>query len=416
MSCNCSTPNQCDSPQTCLCGITLNIYNSTGVLVETVESNILNGEGGIYYQVFGSTAFSGQLGTGYTLTIYYNYALNRWEMSYYNETLELNIVIGVLYGLTSEDCPLSNCWDLDCIAVAFNVLGVFDSYFSWGGNYINGRKSYTFTSGWSGPDINYRVSWTPDSSTIVGTFAPPGTPAWVVEEEVNPGVWQPSGAFLFNDNQCPYGTYIVTFVGPDTRFSFTDLGVTGFDMKSTATDCGCCDTEVIVTIDGDEYTASVQYDEYGNILGYNGVTYYTFTIEETTYYLFFLDGQWVVKLTLSISGPTLANLNLTNECPFGAYNTFAYTSLSVKGIECFDCCDYYTPKNRNLLKKKKAIFVDEISSIRSKEIFGFKCGTDWDYLFKKHLIFDVLWCLPYGVLCEEDEQCLINNLNENCNC
>lgn len=416
MSCNCPTSNQCDSPQTCLCGITLSIYNSTGVLVETVESNILNGEGGIYYQVFGSTAFSSQLGTGYTLTIYYNALAGRWEMSYYNEDLELNIVIGVLYGLNYDDCPLSNCWDLDCIAVGFNVLGVFDSYFSWDGTYVNGKKSYTFTSDWSGPDINYKVYWTPDSSTVFSSGAPAGTPAWVLEFEVAPNVWQPAGAFLFNDNRCLYGTYIVTFGGPDTRFSFTDLGVTGFDMKSTATDCGCCDTEVIVTIGGTEFTASVQYDEYGNTLGYDGVTYYTFTIEETTYYLFFLDGAWVVKLALSISGPSLASLYLTNECPFGSYNTFAFPDFSVKGIECFDCCDYYTPRNRNLLKKKKAIFVNEISAIRSREIFGLKCGPEWSDLFKKHLIFDVLWCLPYGVLCDDDEQCLINNLNENCNC
>ena len=409
MSCTCSSTNQCDNLQTCLCGITLNIYNSTGVLVETIESNILIGEGGTYYEIVGSTAFSSELGTGYTLTIYYNYELDRWEMSYYNETLDLNIVIGVLYGLSDNDCPLSNCWDLDCIALGFNVLGVFDSYFPWDGDYINGKKSYEFTSDWSGSDINYSLSW---GLAPPVALAPAGTLCWILTDADTDQLV----GFLFGANNCPYGVYISNWNGDPTRFSFTDLGVSGFDMKSIATDCGCCDTEVIVTIDGEEYTASVQYDAYGNILGYEGVTYYTFTIEETTYYLFFLDGQWVVKLALSISGPTLANLNLTNECPFGAYNTFAFPSLSVKGIECFDCCDYYTPRNRNLLKKKKAIFVDEISSIRSKEIFGFKCGTDWDYLFKKHLIFDVLWCLPYGVLCDDEEQCLINNLNENCNC
>jgi hypothetical protein len=53
---------------------------------------------------------------------------------------------------------------------------------------------------------------------------------------------------------------------------------------------------------------------------------------------------------------------------------------------------------------------------KGKNLFGFKCGTSWDDLFRKHLIFDVLSCLPYGVICEEEEQCLINNLNENCNC
>jgi len=110
----------------------------------------------------------------------------------------------------------------------------------------------------------------------------------------------------------------------------------------------------------------------------------------------------------------------SGDCPYGAYTPYVIgettLNFSIKGVECFDCCDYDTPKNRNLLKKKKAIFVEEISSIRNKEIFGLKCGPEWDDLFRKHLIFDVLWCLPYGKICDEEQQCLINNLNENCNC
>jgi len=57
-----------------------------------------------------------------------------------------------------------------------------------------------------------------------------------------------------------------------------------------------------------------------------------------------------------------------------------------------------------------------VSAIKNKEIFGMKCGPDWSDLFKKHLILDVLHCLPYGVLCDDEEQCLINSVNENCNC
>lgn len=116
----------------------------------------------------------------------------------------------------------------------------------------------------------------------------------------------------------------------------------------------------------------------------------------------------------------ISTLNSTSDCPFGPWSPYFVGNqtynISIRGVECFDCCDYYAPRNRNLLKKKKAIFVEEISDIRNKEIFGLKCGTSWDDLFRKHLIFDVLNCLPYGVLCEEEEQCLINNLNENCNC
>jgi hypothetical protein len=298
---------------------------------------------------------------------------------------------------------------MDCIAVAFNVLGVYDSFFIWDGSYINGRKSYTFTSDWSGPDINYSIAW---GLAPAESLAPEGTLCWTLTDEDSGSF----GGYLFGLNNCPYGAYLTGWGGEPSRYSFDDLGVTGFDVKSSVLDCGCCDTEVIVTIEGDEYTATVEYDEYGNILVYGGINYYTFSIGDSTYYIFYLDGSWVVKIALSISAMTFANLASTNECPFGSYNSEAFNGVRVVGVDCFDCCDYVQPRNRNLLKKKKAIFVDEISSIRNKEIFGFKCGTTWDNLFRKHLIFDVLSCLPYGVICEEEEQCLINNLNENCNC
>ena len=275
MSCNCPTPNQCPPSELCLCGVTLTISSPDSSIVETLQGNIFQGEGSYYYVATGSTIFNGILPTGYELTISYNYELERWEMTYYNEELDLTILLGVLYGVGPGDCPTNNCWDLDCNAVAFNVLGVFNTYFPWIGKYTNGKKSYTFSSDWSGPVINYRIYWIADSSTVPLSGAPVGTPAWILEEEVGLNVWQPAG-YLFNDNQCPYGLYVTTFEGPDTRFSFTDLGVTGFDMKSVATDCGCCDTELIVTINGTEYTAEVEYDEYGNILGYNGKQYYVF--------------------------------------------------------------------------------------------------------------------------------------------
>jgi hypothetical protein len=158
----------------------------------------------------------------------------------------------------------------------------------------------------------------------------------------------------------------------------------------------------------------------------NGKPYYIFSIDGILSNLQWNGIEWDQNLQATLSEDT--------PCPFGTYTieegsifeafevsqcgnaVLNITSFRVSGADCFDCCDYVQPRNRNLLKKKKAIFVDEISSIRNKEIFGFKCGTTWDDLFRKHLIFDVLSCLPYGVICEEEEQCLINNLNENCNC
>lgn len=409
MSCNCNNIDPCSNTTvSCLCGVEFNIYDPSGVLIETVIGYQQVFTLGSPYTINGSTAFESVLGQSYVLTIQYNDVLDRWEMSYYNTTIDEDIVIGVFYG-TADSCPISNCWDMDCIAVAFNTLGTYDSFFIWDGSYINGKKSYAFTSDWSGPDINYSISW---GLAPAESLAPEGTLCWIL---INEDSGDPVG-YLFGLNDCPYGVYISNWNGGATRFSFTDLGVTGYVVKSSVHDCGCCDTEIIVTVDGDEYTATVEYDEYGNILVYGGINYYTFSIGDFTYYIFYLDGSWVVKIALSISAMTFANLASTNECPFGSYNTEAFESFRIEGVDCFDCCDYYRPGNRNLLKKKKAIFVDEISSIRNKEIFGFKCGTSWDDLFRKHLIFDVLNCLPYGVICDEEEQCLIKNLNENCNC
>ena len=429
MSCNCPTPNQCPPSELCLCGITSSIFSPEGVLLETIQGNIFQGETNYYYIIIGSTAFDSVIPPGYELTISYNYELERWEMTYYNEDLELTILLGVLYGVGPDECPINNCWDLDCNAVGYNVLGVFDTYFPWLGVYTNGKKSYTFSSDWSGPVINYRIYWTADSSTIPGSSAPVGTPAWILEEEVSPGVWQPSG-FLFNDNECPYGLYITEFGGFDTRFSFDDLGVTGFDMKTAATDCGCCDESVIINVIFDDIyysdvVASVVVDEYGNAMGLNGYQYYSFELLLTptpaTFYLYYTGFSWIMSDSVDGEGAIYAVLTSINSCPFGPYEIPVFrdpivTSFNVIGSECFDCCDYDIPHNRNLLKKKKAIFVDEISSIRNKELFGLKCGPDWEELYKKHLIFDVLWCLPYGVICEDQEQCLIDKLNENCNC
>ena len=112
----------------------------------------------------------------------------------------------------------------------------------------------------------------------------------------------------------------------------------------------------------------------------------------------------------------------TTEIP-DEFNTFSVREgyknlffLRFDGVDCPNNCDGSSLRNKNLLKKKKAIFVKEVASIRNKELFGLKCGTNWNDLYKKHLILDVLNCLPYGSICEEEEQCLIDKLDKNCKC
>jgi len=425
MSCNCPDTNKCSAPTTCLCGFEANIYNSSGILVETVTAYPINVEGTIIYQVFNSIAFEATLGQSYTLTIAYNYELERWEMTYFNNELELTILLGVLYGVEADSCPISNCWDLDCIAVGFFSLGLFSFYFSWDGGYTNCKKSYTFSGAFT-PYTEFKLYWTPDASIIPGSGAPIGTPAWVFEGSNTPGIYVPI-SYYFSSNKCPYGPYIFDFDNPISRMEFQDFGVTGFDLKTTILDCGCCDESILIDLTFDEATyidivATVVRDEYGNVVGLNGKQYYEMVVPLTpypaTFYLYFDGVRWVLADAIDGEATQYAELVTDTECPFGTYNLFReeISFLYIRGVKCFDCCDYDTPQNRNLLKKKKAIFVDEISSIRSKEIFGFNCGPEWDDLFRKHLIFDVLWCLPYGKICDEEQQCLINNLNENCNC
>ena len=75
------------------------------------------------------------------------------------------------------------------------------------------------------------------------------------------------------------------------------------------------------------------------------------------------------------------------------FNTFSVREgyknlffLRFDGVDCPNNCDGSSLRNKNLLKKKKAIFVKEVASIRNKELFGLKCGTNWNDLYKKHLI------------------------------
>lgn len=418
MSCNCPDINQCPDNSACLCGVNMDIYSPSGVLLETVIAHPWLVESGLTYTIYDSTAFETVLGQTYQLTIAYNDSLGRWEMSYVNTDIDESVVIGVLYG-SADTCPIANCWDMDCIAVALNILGTYDSFFIWQGDYNNNKKSYEFVSDWSGSDINYSLLW---GLAPVSAGAPSGTNCWSLYDE-------DSGSYvgyLFGLNNCPYGVYLTGWNQASSRFSFTDLGVTGYDVNTSYLDCGCCDESVLIDLTYDDilYTdvvATVVRDEYGNAVGINGHQYYSFEIllvpDPYTFYLFYDGSAWVMSESVDGEGEVLVSLELNSDCPFGAYTTYrTVTYFSVRGADCFDCCDYVQPRNRNLLKKKKAIFVDEISSIRNKEIFGFKCGTTWDNLFRKHLIFDVLSCLPYGVICDEEEQCLINNLNENCNC
>jgi hypothetical protein len=394
---------------TCLCGVTMDIYNSsTDLLVDTVDFNVYNDGTNNFFETTETTIWSP--GVTSPIRIDYDSVNEQWEMSYFSTPLSSTVVFGVLPSTTSP-CPTSMCdWDLDCISFRLVPESGTAIVVTWGGQYINGKKVYKFTSNLSGSNINYEIYY----NTTSGRWTFRRTDTGVNVAELTDGTLA-----------CPLGNW-QTLPGPGTfRVATSALGVSGYYIKVYDKECGCCDQKLNLafTYAGNSYTpvASIVLDEFGNTLGFNGYPYYSFSITylgtPMIFYLFFKGDKWAVAQTVSNSAATFTLLNSTNECPFGPYLSGGlFDRFSVTGTECFDCCDYYTPRFSNFIKKKKYELVEDIDTIRPKELFGLKCGPEWSTLFKHHLIMDVLHCLPYGVLCEESEQCLMNNLSENCNC
>lgn len=409
MSCNCNQNIDCNAPMTCLCGVTMDIYNSsTGLLVDSVDFNIYSEDGVNYFQTYDQTIWGSDVPL--PISIRYNETDQQWEMSFFSSTFHSDVIIGVLPDTTSP-CPTSMCdWDLECISMRLTSISGEDLVVTWTGDFVNGKKSYSFTSDFSGSSIDYVIYF----NSISGKWTMKRT-------DTDLDVGQLTDGSL----TCPLGEWM-NIPGPGTMRVFTDaLGVSGYNVKVYDKECGCCDESLNInfSFNGDDYSvvAPITVDEFGNTLAYNGYPYYSFNITSgdsyMTFYLFFNGEYWGVSQAMSESPIYYTTLNSSNECPFGGYSSGAlFDRFSVIGTECFDCCDYYTPRFSNFIKKKKYQLVSDIVDIRPKELFGFKCGPDWNVLFKNHLILDVLHCLPYGVLCEEEEQCLMNNLSENCNC
>lgn len=413
MSCNCPTPNACPTTQSCLCGLNIDIYLNN-VLLESSVAIGYTSVPDIYFLNTQSTVWNSILGDPYELIYAYNSVKGRWEMSYFDSTYDEYIIIGVYY-TDNDQCPVTNCdWDLDCISFVFVARGV-PYIVTWDGEYLNGRKLYRATFSLSGTAYDWEFYFNDTLNR------------WEVKrtQVSNPLIIQIShsaGPF-----DC-IGNVPVWYdeEGSPNDYSNEPLGVTGYDMKVSAIECGCCDETILIDLifNGDSYTdvvATIVKDEYGNTLALNGKPYYQFEIllgpSEASFYVYYDGTKWLIGEEIGEFYYT--ELRTNNDCPFGFWTLLGesnITSIWVRGSECFDCCNYYTPRFSNFIKKKKYDLVDDISAIKNKEIFGMKCGPDWSDLFKKHLILDVLHCLPYGVLCDDEEQCLINSVNENCNC
>lgn len=447
MGCTCDKNINCNNGEECPCGLMLKLYDSTDTLVDT-----LNGYG---YSIGDDHFFQFEQGTAFptgSLVMSYNETLERWELVHNDNTLYLPAT-SMLFGTYTTDalCPDTDCGlDLTCNTLDFIFGGVSDGNIQWQGDYYNGKKLYRIDiNDYPGASLNggnFIIYWGNNTNmqtsngitsnrwllVCLGENVTMETLPFPLEEVSTSGLTYMSLiGYLEDPNlECSDGEFQPPSVGGfPVRVATDPEGPQGYTGVVEKVECECCDEQISVTVfwQNNEYdfTIDVAKDAEDNVLGFNGKQYYFFdyTLPEMpvglVYYVYFNGLEWVVNDSLDPGqGGEIHTNGGDGDCPYGFYtkSTVNESIIQIKGVECFDCCDYYTPRFTNFIRKQRAILVDDTSYIGKKEVFGMKCGGEWEDIFRKHLIIDTLSCLPYGVLCEEEEECLIENLYKNCNC
>jgi hypothetical protein len=450
MGCTCDKNINCNNGEICPCGITVEFINQeTGVVEESLSGYGYSSAGSEVWSIEQSPSIfnPGQL------KILYREDLGSWVMQYtdLNTTPPTQSIIVASY-LSDALCPDSKCgWESNCGIYRFQGLAFStDLLFTWEGLYSPAPYEQYKAYYWEAPSASgtpgFWYLWVGTHPVVTQNAGP--APRYIlnfvnqltVEEiEANPQVlFNPDVTtlygYLLGDIKYDCADGVFTAFDPDgfppRIFITREDALEGYDIEVKKEECGCCDEQLSITIviQGVEYDfiADVVKDENENVLAINGYQYYSFIYDipgaptTPTYYIFFdpITNNWVVDDTLLGKTGIYVNQSEALDCPYGFYTlgTEDESIIQIKGVECFDCCDYYTPRFTNFIRKQRAILVDDTSYIGKKEVFGMKCGGEWEDIFRKHLIIDTLSCLPYGVLCEEEEECLIENLYKNCNC
>lgn len=451
MGCTCDKKINCDNETVCTCGITVEFTNQeTGIVEES-----LSGYG--YTSSVGSTVWAIEpspsiLNPG-QLKILYREDLGLWVMQYTDLTTTPPTQSVIVASLSSDAlCPDSKCgWESNCGVYRFQGLAVgTDMLFTWEGLYSPAPYEQYKAYYWEAPNASgtpgFWYLWVGTHPTVTANAGP--APRYILNfvnqltvEEIeanpqvllNPNVTTLYG-YLLGDIQYDCADGVFTAFEPDgfppRIFISREDALEGYDIEVKREECECCEDQISITVFSNwteyDFVADVVKDENENVLGINGKQYYSFDYDlpETplpipVYYVYFNGSEWVVNDSLdSGQGGEIHTNGGDGDCPYGLYtiSTVNESIIQIKGVECFDCCDYYTPRFTNFIRKQRAILVDDTSYIGKKEVFGMKCGGEWEDIFRKHLIIDTLSCLPYGVLCEEEEECLIENLYKNCNC
>ena len=369
----------------CACGITLDIYNNAGILIESNQSGGYTNEEGIFFEFTSSTIWTSELGPGYVLTIKYNSTEGRWELSYYDETYNTSIVIGVYYSTSA--CPTSiTSWDLDCISFIF-IPRITSYVVTWNGLYINGKKTYSIYDSAENRTLNFYWDNVDNRWEVV-----PDSPS-------------PTYGSAYNDstsNCVPTDVIWFDFTsGLPTLYQTLPiaLNLTGLAVKTSPIDCQCCDEKltIFILLEGKDpieinVEADIQVDSEGNHLIYNGYPYYIFYIDEEDYYIFFnsITNTWVVSTILAEDIAFITQNDSTTLCPFGYYiNTGYFLRFWVRG---YDCENQTEEDFCEKVHKKQCEFATKTLNYLKHLQFGNTCCEELDDLKNDKRVLEILNC------------------------
>lgn len=371
---------------TCECGITLDIYNNAGILVESNQSGGYTTETGVViFEFTSSTIWSTELGTGYVLTIKYNTEESRWELSYYDETYNSNIVIGVYY--SNNACPTSiTSWDLNCISFIFKPRATAHIV-TWEGEWLNGKKLYraTFAEPYPmGPIYNWTIYWNITTNQ------------WEIDRD--PSDPTSNVHSLETTNCVPTNVQWYDSLEGTSSYQTFPLGVAGYTAKVTPINCQCCDEKLTINLsqpaeigfEETEIIANIVVDSEGNHLIYNGYPYYIFYIGDNDYFIFHVGNQWVIKNVLSVSAPTITSIISNGECPFGYY---LISSSSIRfWVRGYDCGDITEKDFCNKVHNKQCEFANKTLMYLKHLHFGNTCCEELDALKNDKRVLEILNC------------------------
>ena len=287
MACNCNHTNDCNTAVDCSCGVQVDIYQN-GLMVDSVVFTMHDSgipEYPIFY-CFDDIAISPSPEIPCTIT--YSSVSNSWEIGYWDVDMNYQVPLARLN--TNSSCPLSKCdWVSDCLALLLSYREGQYMPIYWTGQFQNGYHSFLFNSNISGVFVPYTIYYNTDTNQ------------WTMMNMMT----MQDYAFIDSSSNldCPIGQW-TDINTSETLDLFTQaLGATGYEFKTTAIECGCCDEQIEVTMTVQTntestqttYTAEIAKDEYGNILAINGKQYYYFEIDGELYYVLFNGTSWVIQ-------------------------------------------------------------------------------------------------------------------------